>query len=322
MHIDKDIAALRSNRAPQRSAQKAVHTAWMGWREDEAGATMLRELEEFGGGAPLTQGGVLEGMFMQSGKAEHLIGDLSQRMCACFKANRFAQAPFRNGFDGRTGTTLLSRSGRAQLLLESRDPGDYAHKSRVFSDGVRYDAVLGGAGEARLFHLHKGDGASGHFTHEALALRPGSRLSLDLLNQSLEVDRVHRRMVTLRLVRSAQTPETTKEFCTDTGVLMQQSAGNLATSRLEAIIALLGRMKRTDAAPQLASIATGDGDVSLRWQALRECLGMDTAKGFAALCQLARSPADPLFSDAAALRAQLLETYPQLADLERTLCRA
>ena len=43
------------------------------------------------------------------------------------------------------------------------------------------------------------------------------------------------------------------------------------------------------------------------------------ATGFTALAQLATRPDDPLATPAGALRAQLLESWPQLAQLEAQL---
>ena len=86
--------------------------------------------------------------------------------------------------------------------------------------------------------------------------------------------------------------------------------------------ALLGRMGRADAAPVLAELALQQGEDSLRWQALRECLALDTAQGFAALLSLARNADDPLCAEAGALRVQLVEAHPQLLQLETMQCPA
>ena len=68
-------------------------------------------------------------------------------------------------------------------------------------------------------------------------------------------------------------------------------------------------------APVLASIAQEDCAADLRWQALREGLGLDTAGGFAALARVAGQADDPLAAPAAALEAQLLASYPALEEL-------
>ncbi len=86
--------------------------------------------------------------------------------------------------------------------------------------------------------------------------------------------------------------------------------------------ALLGRMERADAAPVLAAISLRPGEDSLRWQALRECIVLDTAEGFGALLAIARNAEDRLAGDAGALRAQLVEAHPQLLELEKSQCPA
>ena len=53
----------------------------------------------------------------------------------------------------------------------------------------------------------------------------------------------------------------------------------------------------------------------MRWQALRECLSLDTAIGFNALQVLAGRTEDPLHRPAGELLGTLLAAYPQLKDL-------
>ena len=76
-------------------------------------------------------------------------------------------------------------------------------------------------------------------------------------------------------------------------------------------------MGRSDAAPLLAAMAEEQGGTGMRWQALRECLGLDSALGFAALRTIAQRSGDPLAVPAGALAAQLLEQYPELAGVDR-----
>ena len=100
------------------------------------------------------------------------------------------------------------------------------------------------------------------------------------------------------------------------------SGGDLATTHRASMVALLGGVGRADAAPVLAGIACGTQAASLRWQTLRECLALDTQEGFAALCQVAQTSGDPLAREAGALRAQLIETYPQMAQMADATCPA
>jgi hypothetical protein len=53
----------------------------------------------------------------------------------------------------------------------------------------------------------------------------------------------------------------------------------------------------------------------LRWEALRQCLALDTRAGLALLAGLADNPADPLAAPARALQRQLAASDPALAAL-------
>jgi len=129
-------------------------------------------------------------------------------------------------------------------------------------------------------------------------------------------------LVSLRLHRIASMPAPTREYALSSGALLRQSAGEIRASRQEAMLAVLGRMRRADAVPVMAAIAREPGDASLRWQALRECLALDTAAGFSALGDLACAPTDPLAAPAATLRTQLLAAHPELAGLAVVACPA
>lgn len=322
MHVHPDIAALRSDRAPQRHAQAAMQRACEAWRAEAAAAQMLAELDDFGHGAPLEHCPMLERVFCEAGDAERLMAALSAQFCAALAANPFGHPPFRNAFDGRAASLLLARAGRAQLMLQSREPGAYDHPSVVFSHALRFDAVLGGAAAARIRRLVEVNEGQARFNDETFALAPGGRLALDLSRESLLIDQVTRRVVVLRLLRHDSAPHPSREYHGRSGALLLQSAGDLTTSRQEAMVALLGRLGRVDAAPQMTALALSDADASLRWQALRESLALDTGQGFAALVALARRDGDALASPAGALRAQLIEAHPQLHELEASLCRA
>ena len=165
-------------------------------------------------------------------------------------------------------------------------------------------------------------GRFGRVAQQALVLGPGVRLALDLREQALQLLEIERTLVSLRLHRSACHPEPSREYDLATGALLRQAAGDIRASRHEAMLALLGRMLRAEAAPVMAAIAREPGDGSLRWQALRECLVLDTAAGMVALSDLARTEDDPLAPPAAALRAQLIETHPELRSLDPATCPA
>ncbi len=321
MRVDPQIAALRSNRTPQRQAQAAMQAAIDAWRAEAQVAAIQADFARFGEDATLEQCPALEELFTASDRAEVVMASLTRHFCGAIKANPLAHPPFRSAFDGRASTMLLAKSGRAQLVLQSREPGHMAWPAASFSDTLRYDAVLAGRASATILRIH-GPHEQVAFTEEAIMLEGGVRLAFDCASETLQPTMVERRLVTLRLLQTAASPGPSREYCRQTGTLRHRASGSLANSRREMMAALLGRMQRTEAAPVLARMAVRERDLSLRWQALRECLALDAREGFGTLCTIAALAEDELAGPAGALRAQLIETYPELRMLEEQRCPA
>jgi hypothetical protein len=291
------------------------------WRAEPDAAAMLADFVRFGDGAGLELCPALEGVFTRTGLAEALMTTLIGHFCRAIAANPLGHPPFRNGFDGRASTMLLGKAGRAQLVLQAREPGAYKATAASFTDMLRFDAVLAGQAQARIIRIHGPDELVG-FSEESITLERGVRLAFDCNRETLMTEVVEKRLVTLRLLQTAECPAPGREYNRRSGELLHQSAGSLSSSRREMMAALLGRMGRTEAAPVLAQMALTEPEQSLRWQALRECLALDAEEGFATLSAVAANPADSLAYPAGALRAQLLETYPELAALETAPCPA
>jgi hypothetical protein len=320
MRVHPAIAALRSNRAPQRQAQAAVKQACDAWCGEPSVAQALEEFQLFGSGASLEACPTLDQIFTGQGRAEAMAQSLVRNLCAAMARLPFAHPPFRHGFDGRASTLLLAKSGRAQLLLQAREPGQFDFPCATFSDALRYDATLAGEAQARILRIH-GARDLVRFAEEEVALRPGVRLGFDCTSETVLAHEVSKRLVTLRLLQASESPQPGREYCLQTGKLLHQSAGSLATSRREMMVALLGRMERAEAAPVMAGMVRTESDESLRWQCLRECLALDSEAGFATLSAIAASEIDPLADPARALRTQLIEDHPQFLQMEASPCR-
>lgn len=291
------------------------------WRAEAGVAAIQADFVRFGRGASLEQCPALEALFTPDGQAEATIASLSRHFCAALAANPWGHPPFSCGFDGRASTLMLSKSGRAHIVLQAREPGVMEWPGASFSDTLRYDAVLAGRAQATIVRIH-GPLEQVTFTPEPIMLQPGVRLAFDCASETLQPVVVEQRLVTLRLLQNAETPSPSREYCRRTGRLLHRASGTRAASRRELMAALLGRMERQEAAPLLARMARRESDASLRWQALRECLALDAGAGFATLSIIAAAPDDELAAPAGALRAQLIETYPELARLEASQCRA
>lgn len=280
------------------------------WRATPETGQVLAEFERYGNGAPLTRCQTLFALFTDRKSAPRLVAALTHALCAALARDAFGHPPFRHGYDRGTATLLLARRGRAQLVLHACEPGCHSVDVVSFGEGERREAVLAGEASARIVRRR---GQAGLFAQRRLTLEPGVRLALDLREEALQVLAIERRLVSLRLHRLARAPGPTREYDLASGALLRQAAGDIRASRQEMALALLGRMGRAEAAPVMAAIAREPGDASLRWQALRECLALDTATGFSLLGDLACAGHDPLAAPAGALRAQLLEAHPELA---------
>ncbi len=328
------IASLRNDHAPQIAAQEAMVRACKDWRREPEAGAMLEEIERFGAGAPLEKCPTLEQMFTDAGCAARIARSLVSHLADALRDAPLGHPPMRHAFNGKMSTLLVLARGRAQLLLQAKEPSlapapkaggavpGRPAASVSFSDGERYEVVIAGRARANIVRRSEVAGSDVTLHEEPIVLEPGACLAFDCRTEALVVEEVRTRLVTLRLECAAADPAPTRQFERATGRLLGQSCGDLETSRREMIIALLGRMERTEAAPDLARVACEQGDLSLRWQALRECLALDTATGFTALSDLAARTGDPLAADAGALRAQLIETYPQLQSLELRSCPA
>jgi len=315
MRIDPELLALRGNASPQRDAQSAVFEAREAWRGDPRVAGVLRELEAYGKGAPLGGCRALAAAIGRHEAGQDLVGALLAHLLPALRDEPLGQVPLRQ-FSGKgVSTLLLAREGRTMLMLSAREAGEVGAESIAFSDGERYELVLAGQGEGRIVRLAETGPQDSRLHHAEVPLQAKVALALDQSREMLLVDRVTHRLVTLRLTRAAVEPGPTREYDLADGTFLRQASGDMRESRHELMLALLGRMGRGDAAPVMADMAL-EGSEHIRWQALRECLALDTATGFRTLGVLARDAADPLAGPAGALRAQLLETHPVLAQLE------
>jgi len=322
MHIAPEIRALIADPALLERAQERHLAALAEWQAGPGGADVLEAFAAFARGADLARCAPLAALFGADGRAAARFAQgLAAALLPALAAEPFGHVPLRHQSTPASATLLLAQEASATLTLVviagpalAKMP---APRSVAFAPAEEWDVVLAGSGEGRLVERLGEELVEGALAQHPLELAPGVALGRDVAREALLVDRVPGSLVLLRLNRRQSGAVPVREHELASGKLIHQAASDPRESRMELAITLLGRMRRADAAPELAAIALegGRGD-SLRWQALRECLGLDTAAGFRALTTLARSVDDPLAVPAGALRAQLLEQYPVLAELE------
>ena len=314
-----ELRALRGDDAPQRQAQARVRDVLEAWRKGPGGQAEA-ELAQFGDGAELDDLPLLSALFAPDDcAADSFVEDLMARLLARLAAEPLTQSPLRFSGDDAATTLVLARRGAAMLTLHAIDGQAQARRpapvSVSFPPAETFEIILRGRARAARVRLLGHDGEWARLEQKPLVLAPGHVAHRMGLREARLLHRIEGCLVSLRLQRRSASGELAREYALVDGALLHQAAGCPRDSRLELTAALLGRMGRSDAVPLLAAMAEEQGSPALRWQALRECLALDSGAGFAALCHMAQDAADPLARPAGALRAQLLEAHPQLIGL-------
>lgn len=320
MHIHPDLRALRSDDTPQRDAQDALIRVVGAWRKQPRMAELLADLDAFATCRSLAECTTLAALFdEESGSAAALAHEFVQVTAESLERQPLGHVPLRHFTDGTVSTLLLARSGNVTLSLIAIDGDGLAARpapvTADFSPSEVWERVLSGSASAELVERRSATREGAVLNRRAIALAPGKVVCRSAERQALLLRAVDGCLVSLRLQRRRSDAGPTREYRLDDGKLVHQAAGNPRDSRIELMMALLGRMERKDAAPQLSAIAQEEGSSALRWQALRECLALDTLAGFTALTAIARNETDELAAAAGALRSQLIEAHPQLAEV-------
>jgi len=322
MQVQPKIMALRRDPSPQRLAQQCLEQALGAWRKLHRLGDIEAELGAYASGIDFDELAVLAGLFGPGTTGSDLVDGFVSAVSAAIRAHPFAQLGLRHFLDERTATLMLARRGSATLTLLAI--GGTAlptapPETVIFTQNQSIERVIAGSARAALVRGAEAPDRRVDLIQQSIDLRAGTVLHRDGSREALQFTRIDGVLVLLKLQRRLPGDEPAREYALTSGALVNQAAGNPRDSRIELAAALLGRMGRSDAAPYLAAIAEEHGGDSLRWQALRECLGLDTAAGFGSLCRLAANAADPLAVPAGALRAQLLEAWPQLTEIDPCL---
>ncbi len=317
MRIDPIVRALRSDPAPQRKAQSKLQQARASWQEAPANRAALHQLAQFGSGEALADCPALQNLFFcpfaAAEFAASLVGAVVPKLSEC----ALGHVPFRHQYSGGMAVIQVTEAGRAalSLVLYERTSQSSAAQTVCFTDSERHEMALAGSARMRLLSWTANTDGNAEISCEPLHFARGQALCLTGIHTTKQVEQVDGRLVVLRLSRTPAKPAPSMEFRLSDGALVHQASGNRQDSRHEMMLALLGKMGRSDAAPAMAAM-TEDGSDHLRWQALRECLALDTGTGFAALSKLAANVGDSLAPQAAGLKDNLIRTYPALTLME------
>jgi hypothetical protein len=317
-----ELRALRRDDSPQCIAQAALIQAMDDWRARPGIAALQAELDAFSAGAELEHCPALAALFTPgSSAARDLAADFSAMTCGSLAASPLGHVPLRHFTDGVTSTVLIARAVNVTLSLVAIDGDGLGLRpesaTASFGPNHTWEHVLGGSAGVELVECQPIGPRQARLVRREAEIAAGSIQFRDGQRDARLLRRIDGALVTLRLQRRRANADVTREYDLASGALLHQAAGNPRDSRLELMVALLGRMGRRDAAQPMAELATSDAGSALRWQALRECLALDTQVGFIALGAIAARAEDALSGPAGALRAQLIEAHPQLQEVEQ-----
>lgn len=320
MLIRPELMALRADDSPQRLIQRKLVEQLNAWHRTGRGSALETELVHLAAGAALDDLPALAALFRPGDPAAlDLVGGVANWLLRELAQAPLGQVPLRHQCDRTLATLVLARCHGASLAVQAIDGAGLALKppaqSVTFAASESWEHMFAGSAEVDLVRITGSAPGGVQLAMNSARLDAGSIVHRDGRKVAQIFTGVPGIAVMLKLQRLDGTGAPSCEYALDDGRLLHQAAGSPRESRLELTAALLGRMDRTDAAPLLAAMAEEAGSPHLRWQALRECLGLDSSIGFAALSTIARRDDDPLAAPAGALRAQLLEAHPQLAEV-------
>ncbi|RDC60442.1 hypothetical protein HME9302_01649 [Alteripontixanthobacter maritimus] len=317
MRIDAELAALRGDDASQRNAERAMANAKRRWLSTPAVARLRQEFAVFDGGSDLAECEELAATMGQLARACALYSGLLDETLPALRRYPWAHLPFRHQRSGPVSVIQLLAGERAELSVVLRDAAAKGGSKQAacttagFIDVMRHEIVLRGQASGRM--VERGT-VGGAMRESPCELAPGAILAIEGRDHSRIIDQISQPLVSLRLVRKYANPLPTCEYRLADGAKVHQASGDASESGREMAMAVLRAMGRSDAAPYFVQHIRSGHDHA-RWQALRECLALDTATGFAELQRLVADPSDTLTAHAGAMRAQLLEVHPQLAEL-------
>ena len=330
MRVDPALAGLVVDPAPMFGGGEAA----CGWAEEAAVAPLLAELAGYGADRALADCPGLLRLINGGDEAVAFARTAAAATTGCLRVASLAAWPWRHFSNGVLHSVTLAAMGEASLSLalvdgtawraaRKADP-DHPGTSELaaFQPGMLHAVVVAGTGTGRLFHNRSSVPERARIETEQIVFSPGGSFSIDGAREALEFDAIGGLLLTLRLYRRPEGNAPARQYNVASGALVHQAASDRGDSQAELSMALLRAMQRADAAPTLAAIARS-GAPPARWQALRECLALDSAAGFAALMEVAARADDPLCAPARKLAASLAAQHPALAMMrEDLLCPA
>ncbi|MEO0699120.1 MAG: hypothetical protein AAFY81_05300, partial [Pseudomonadota bacterium] len=312
-------ASQRRAVAANKAAMEQAHKAWL----DRADICRVREeLSRYGSGAELEACEALRSLTHDHERAAAFVEALIGPTLGVLQTHPLAEVPYRFKVSQGLATLQVLDASGATLSLLAYEPLEDAQapQSALFSDRDINDIVVSGSAHGVVHTL----GEAGAMSSRSMHLAPGDCLATKARIGVRRILRVERTLLLLQLAREPQRPRPVREIALDTGVELRTASGDKSASQAVMALSVLGALKDYGALNVMHAAALNrDEDPDVRWEAVRQTLGLGAMRGLEALDTLARREDDPLSAPALALRDQLLATQPDLRALwkESAKCR-
>lgn len=323
MKVHPTIAALRGCPASRRrpssleqpdvvpenaAALKAAREAWLDRPVTRAVADAL---QRYGAGQHLEACRALHSLVHDHRCAQTFVGSLLERLLPVLRERPLAEAPFRFKVSQGLATLQIMESDGATLSLSAYEPlaSADAPQTALFSDREVHEIVLNG--EARgVSHIWQGEGRLTSAQHR---WKKGDRIELCAQSEARQILKVERSLLLLQLTREPKRPAPTRLISLETGKTLRTASGDKSASQAVMALGVLGALEHSAALDVIERTALNRAeDQDVRWEALRQALGLSSACGLALLQKLEERVDDPLTNPAAALKSQLLAAQSEL----------
>ena len=252
-------------------------------------------------------------------RARSFVDELHRSFLEPLRTKPLGEVPFRHS-DGAGFLKLeLLQNARCSLSLCVYEPmvdGEEANEEPGtvrFADCEIREMVVAGSARGRLIALREG----GAPLVSAQDWQAGDRIACLPRVEARQITAVSRSLLVLQLVQTPDDPAPSSEHCLTHGSLLRQTSANRRASEQIMALGVLGALANGTRADERNLVAMIDfardqsHDRHARWEAVRQMVARDTARGVKLLEELSRREGDALGVPAAQLHADLIERHTQ-----------
>lgn len=332
MIVHPAIAALQPSLTSQRRTAlahaQAMERVKAGWLAQAQVQAIREDLRRYSDGAALDDCAALAAVMRDHCTARRFVDDVCATMLDALRKEPLSEVPFRYTISSGLAILQLLKIGNARLALSAYEPlaTDDAPETVLFADREMIEMVVSGHGRG-LFYTMQRDGQSESQRDGALRTAPtvwqaGASIAVRPVSEARQIVTVKASLVLLQLIREPAAPAPTREVSTSDGKTVRIASGDKSASQAVMALGVLGALGECRSLVAMADTALNRReDMDVRWEAVRQTLALDAARGMALLETLAARSNEPLNHEATRLKQSLLAAQPELRALAKEPAR-